>query len=126
MKLDLSGRLVTSCDYSYAATIRFTGEFELSFEGDALLDRPDRRVNLSPENDGGAGGEALSELNDLRVTASIAEESGQLRVTFEDGTTLWVHPDDEFESWTLAGPNASKIVCMPGGELAVWSGAQGD
>lgn len=34
---------------------------------------------------------------------------------------MTVVADERFEAWTIAGPGGLTIVCLPGGELAVWS-----
>ncbi|MEY7972058.1 DUF6188 family protein [Saccharomonospora xinjiangensis] len=125
MELDLAGRTVTSCDFGYTVTIRFAGGRELDIESDLLLARPDRRVELSPGVEVSEGAEMLSELISLTVTSAMTEESGELRLKFEEGTMLSIEPDEEFESWTYVAPDGLKIVCMPGGELAVWSEERG-
>lgn len=56
------------------------------------------------------------------VKSAATDESGGLLVSFADGTHVHVGSDEEYESWALAGPGGMKVVCMPGGELAVWSG----
>lgn len=35
--------------------------------------------------------------------------------------TLRVDPDPGYEAWELRGPGTEMVVCMPGGELAIWS-----
>jgi hypothetical protein len=46
--------------------------------------------------------------------------SGQLTLRFTGGTTLIVPPDDKYEAWQLRDDDDLLIVCMPGGELAIW------
>ncbi len=54
------------------------------------------------------------------VTEAIAFKTGVLRVRFASGRELWVTPDDAYEAWGTSGPGTAMVVCMPGGELAVW------
>jgi Family of unknown function (DUF6188) len=54
------------------------------------------------------------------VLSSIAFKTGTLRVVFDSGHHLEVHPSADYEAWTAAGPGTAKWVCLPGGALAVW------
>ena len=41
---------------------------------------------------------------------------------WEDGSLWELLPNDSYESWHAAGSSVySYIVCMPGGELALWT-----
>ena len=59
----------------------------------------------------------------LRSTVEYATafKDGHLEVRVRDGTVLQVPPDEGFEAWTVSGPAHVRLVCLPGGELAVWS-----
>ncbi|MGV9411370.1 DUF6188 family protein [Nocardia sp. NPDC003693] len=56
------------------------------------------------------------------VTATV-ESDGELRIDLDTGHRLVVEPDRFFEAWTVTDPGRYLVVCMPGGELAVWPGA---
>lgn len=124
MKLNLTGQSVTSCEFSYTTVIRLTGGYELSIESDFVLSGSEWQTELSPGVNAASGSEALSALEKRTVTSSVTGDSGALLMTFNDGISLRVDSDEEFESWTLTGPGGLKVVCMPGGELAVWSAGQ--
>jgi hypothetical protein len=53
------------------------------------------------------------------VTEAV-EAEGILTMTFGDGFTLEALPDDEYESWTVAGPDRV-VQCLPGGEIQIAS-----
>ncbi|HLU28746.1 MAG TPA: DUF6188 family protein [Glycomyces sp.] len=58
-------------------------------------------------------------LHGLTLRASAVED-GSLRLTFTSGAELIAPPDPDYESWGLTGPAGQRLVCMPGGELAIW------
>ncbi len=69
--------------------------------------------------------EAVAVVDGLRllhdeVCDAVAFKTGVLRVRLSSGRELWVAPDDRYEAWETSGPGTAKLVCMPGGELAVW------
>lgn len=50
-------------------------------------------------------------------------DSGVLWLRFSDDATIGARPDPDYESWSLVGPAQQRVVCTPGGELAVWPAA---
>jgi hypothetical protein len=56
-----------------------------------------------------------------RTVASAATAGGALMLTFVDGATLRCDPSEDYEAWQVVGGSPEHlVVCMPGGELAVW------
>ncbi|WP_157181858.1 DUF6188 family protein [Nocardia testacea] len=51
-----------------------------------------------------------------------AIENGTLHLEFESGSSIRVFADPDYEAWSVVGADGFRVVCMPGGELAVWSG----
>jgi hypothetical protein len=52
---------------------------------------------------------------------SVATAEGTLVLNFTDGGSLRCPPDDRYEAWEVVGGSPEHlVVCMPGGELAVW------
>jgi hypothetical protein len=47
-------------------------------------------------------------------------EAGTLRVVLDNGSTLVIPALAECEAWRIEGPGEHGVVCMPGGELAIW------
>lgn len=43
-------------------------------------------------------------------------------VEFSNGSVLKAGPDDDYESWSYTGPEPTptRVIAMPGGELAIW------
>ncbi|WP_157617226.1 DUF6188 family protein [Saccharomonospora marina] len=113
---------MTTCDFDHLAVIRFSGGYEIGIENDFQVSNPAGQVELSPGVDPDRGRAVLATLQGRTVELAGTDESGGLLVSFGDGTSVHVSSDEEYESWTLAGPGGMKVVCMPGGELAVCSG----
>ena len=55
----------------------------------------------------------------MRAVLSVSEHHGQLSVEF-DSVTITVPPDENYEAWQIRADDGLLIVCIPGGELAVW------
>ena len=54
------------------------------------------------------------------IRALPVSPAGDLSVTFDDTSQLSVKAAAEYEAWQLSGPRGEMVVCMPGGELAIW------
>lgn len=55
-----------------------------------------------------------------KVREAQATDSGVLRLDFESGWSAEAAADPDYEAWNVAGTGGLRVVCMPGGELAVW------
>ncbi|MGY1654138.1 DUF6188 family protein [Geodermatophilus sp. SYSU D01119] len=57
----------------------------------------------------------------LRSTASRAgvDAAGALTLTV-GSTTLRCPPDPSYEAWAYDRPDGAKVICLPGGGLAIW------
>jgi hypothetical protein len=120
MELELEGQRVTQERVDFALSLRTDAGYEVRIETDFSMHTPNGDFEFS------LGATSLEpdkfpSLLDQTITASKAEESGALVLAFGNGTSLRVEPHEEYEAWTIAGPHGKKIVCMPHGELAVWS-----
>lgn len=63
---------------------------------------------------------ALSELVG-RTVAEASTNEGTLGLAFADGVTLRTPPNPQYEAWQVVGGSPQHlVVCLPGGELAVW------
>ncbi len=118
---DLNGRAILSYEYNYMISISFSGDYTLAIESDLTVHTAGQDIRLSPGTDPNAGHQALSTLMGLTVLMVRTDPQTSLSLTFGDNSRLSIDPDPAFESWTLSGPTGERIVCMPGGELAVWS-----
>ncbi|MVU83157.1 hypothetical protein GPX89_38700 [Nocardia sp. ET3-3] len=95
------------------------GAYVLNIEGEAAVHSPNgaslHRIPGEPHTEDLAA--ALTGV----IVAAVVSDSGELRIDLESGHRLVVEPDRYFEAWNLTAPGRYLVVCMPGGELAVWS-----
>lgn len=59
-------------------------------------------------------------LLDMEVTNAVADDSGFLRLQFRKNAELSAGPNDEYEAWTMSGPDGERIICKPSGGIATW------
>jgi Family of unknown function (DUF6188) len=56
-----------------------------------------------------------------RTVSTASADDGTLLLTFNDGSLLRCNPDPRYEAWEVVGGDPqSLVVCLPGGELAIW------
>ncbi len=55
------------------------------------------------------------------VTALEIDPSGKLSLTL-GGATIRCGSDPDHEAWSYDGRRGEKVVCAPGGDLAIWNG----
>lgn len=60
-------------------------------------------------------------LVDQIVNVAWVLKSGELRVRFNSGVFLTVHADPYFEAWEIWREDGFRVICMPSGELAIWT-----
>lgn len=123
MDIPLSGEMLDSQEVDYTVRLYFSGDFFVRIESPFTLNLPDGRILLSPEEDESQAFSPLSDLVGHVVAESTIDDAGVFTVVFENGSSLVAKPDKAYEAWTLNGPNGLLVVCMPGGELAVWDAA---
>lgn len=87
------------------------GEFKVALDDKTYLFSTEQRDRISP----------VFGLLGRTVDSALAYKTGQLEITFREGGKLTVSPDQDYESWGVTGVRWLRIVCIPGGELAVWS-----
>ena len=56
------------------------------------------------------------------VTAVDIDSRGGLSFTL-GGATVWCRSDPDYEAWSYDGRKGEKVVCTPGGDLAIWNAA---
>ena len=122
IELPIRGRSVSRCYVDSAfgvqffegeeeVTIRIECPFRLTYSGTEWVLSPERLVEL---------GRALV-IMWKTVKEATAFQDGSLELIFDDGIRLSVTPDPDYEAWEIVAPNGFRVVCMPGGGLAVWA-----
>jgi hypothetical protein len=120
--LPCRGLKVSQIMVDYALTFSLEGRAAIVIENDATLaDRPGRApgartVELHPGRQD--VGSALT-LFGTTVNSAVAFKAGTLRLML-DHFQLIVRADPHYEAWSVTGPGDVRLVCTPGGQLAVW------
>ncbi|GAA2918161.1 hypothetical protein Acy02nite_92400 [Actinoplanes cyaneus] len=108
---------------SYQLELVLDGDAEVTIEAKAVLRRGDpasskaQAVNLDPEQQVVAPALAVF---GATVTSSAVLRTGVLDLAFDNGLSLAVNPDAQFEAWQVR-KSAGLLVCTPGGDIAIWS-----
>lgn len=121
MRLAVSGGVLTAADADYAIVLKFSNGWEIRIESPFALRPPagEAVADLDPESPKSIL--PLQVLIGQAVTeAESSETVGRLVLCFDDRTVLTIEPDQEYEAWTSTGPSGEKLVCLPGGGLAIW------
>lgn len=113
------------CDLSFIrvdhqARLQFD-EVEVMISTRFQVKRRNSVYDLDPGDRGGLG--PLLAIYPAALASASIDGDGTLRLAFDNGDTLTVPPDRDFEPWQISGPATALIVCMPGekGTLAIWS-----
>jgi hypothetical protein len=120
MNLGLEGKKLLSKTVEYSAVLHFSDDYTARIESPFKFSLPGKHYNLSPDSDPQESFLPMEVLLNQAVTKSEADDSGALSLVFDNGAKIHVEPDDEYEAWTVSGPDGFLVVSMPGGELATW------
>jgi hypothetical protein len=117
-------RIVRVCiDWAVSLNIGVDGTgVEVRIEQPCRLSRPAEGViPLVPDGD---PGELAPVLRLVRQTVSRLDafKDGHLEVELTGGDLLTVAATDDFEAWQVSGASGARVVSVPGGTVAVWSG----
>jgi hypothetical protein len=96
--------------------LRFNDEHcGVSLEGHITVGPPGSAVPvITPE-----GVALLMPLLNGELTDARIDERGTLALTIGEVTVRAV-ADGDYESWYINGPDDIRVVCLPGGDLAIW------
>ena len=118
----LAGRKLEYVRLGHAVVLSFSGRCQVVIETVVHLDGPGGPVDVEP---GEHPSDILATLLGDVVRTARTRDGGELELTFGSGASLVVGVDADVESWALAGPGGVLIVCLAGGELAVWGDPAG-
>jgi len=104
----------------HAMVLGLTGGRQVLIETVAHLDGPTGRFDVEP---GDNPSDVLATLLGDIVRTAWTHDSGALHLVFGSGSELSVGVDADVESWAVTGPDGVLMVCLAGGELAVWGDA---
>jgi hypothetical protein len=121
-KLNLEGGSVDRCCFDYGVTFILSNgalSCELRIERPFTIVVPGWGIHRVDPDEAVDLEQALSLLRRKVDSATVTKE-GDLKLHLGDRTTLQVAPDENFEAWTLTASTGARLVCLPGGEVAVW------
>lgn len=126
-ELPLQGKRVSRCFLDHAFGIQFLldseSEIAIKIEGIFLFKRDNKEYQLSSNEDPEVLCPAFSVLHKV-VKKAIICANGDLELEFMNGSSLKVTPEYEYEAWEVTSSNGLRVVCAPGGKLAIWEGTQ--
>lgn len=123
MNLELTGLPLLSELAEYSLVMNFPGAVVL-ITSSLTLESPTGRRTISPETDPPEAFAPIRALIGKTVTRSEVDMSGNLAISFNEGSTIQVEPTASYESWTVHTPSGFTVVCTAGGELAIWGPGQ--
>jgi hypothetical protein len=78
---------------------------------------------IDVENDASSAAPLLALIPKATVHSITVSTDGDLRIQFDSGHMCSISPEDNYESWQISGEEGLLMVCMPGGELAIFEPA---
>ena len=90
--------------------VRIEGIFSLTENNQKLIFNTHQRDKLCP----------AFTIFEKTIKSAIAYKNGRLKIIFNNGTSLNVEPDPNYEAWEISGDDGLIIVCQPGGEITIW------
>jgi hypothetical protein len=118
MDLKLSGKTIVSMLHEYTIIFRTNDGCSINVESLFELSWPGVQKTIDPEANENT--EWRDQVLQQVITASNADDDGTLRLEFANATTLKCPFDPDYEAWHTSGPGYNMVVCMPGGEYAIW------
>ncbi|MDR6986018.1 hypothetical protein J2Y66_000481 [Paenarthrobacter nitroguajacolicus] len=111
---------IVRCMVDYAFSIETNGGIVLRVENEFIYKTASGLIHrLDPAGVPSLLGPALS-IARSAVTVGIADDRGNLHVDFADGSSVGVSSNEQYEAWTLNGPEGLLLVSCPGGCLTTW------
>jgi len=124
MTTGVAGREITRILLDNAVTIQLwqmgrpTAEIKLE-EDFELIQPAVGRVLVDPEALGDRA-VVVAALFGAVVRDIAVAETGVLTVTFADSRVVRASPHAQYESWSYVSDDGGRVICGPGGGLAIW------
>lgn len=121
MVIPISKQSITVEESFPVLTIRTSGGYEIQAESGVTI-----HSTVGPAWKGDISDTDLNQFSigsslTGTVAHSFVDNDGNMKTELDSGCTIEFHPDEDYESWSVTGPNGYRVVCMPGGKLAVWT-----
>lgn len=120
MDLQMQGHSVIRVCFDMAFTILTSEGDQFRIQTDAVIHTPEQgKVQFDPENPDAAVTFLVRLMSDVITNAKVRPGSS-LVIEFESAATLTVPPHIDYEAWGIVGRRGKRVVCMPGGQIAMW------
>ena len=117
---DMTGKTVEIMRYNYCLSLWTADNWQLDLAGETTL-QVDGQAPVAVDTEL-CQDELTDDVRPLLgkvITSVSVSPEGDLDIEFDDAR-LSVSAGYDYEAWQLSGPNGEKVICMPGGELAIW------
>jgi hypothetical protein len=118
-------RITRLCLDNQSVRLLCENMIEISIEESFTLYPASRRAQvLDPAGDAMDLAPALQIMRQV-IREGTAFSDGRLEIEFADDSRISVPGGTDFEAWTISGPGGPdglKVVSIPGGDLAIWTG----
>mgnify|MGYP001608480272 CR=1 FL=1 len=122
IKKYLENQVITSISWDGALKIEFSCPSKsllVCIENDYLFSAEGKECHLF-QREGEA--EKIRVLKNEACKAFFIKPDGSLELGFAPGNSkIIVNSHSDFEAWSIFSPEGLKVICMPGGELAIWN-----
>jgi hypothetical protein len=95
-----------------AAELKLECSFAITTSAGSQTIEPERMVE---------GAQMVVGLFGARVLSVRVDQGSELVVDLSDERRLRAWPDAQYESWSYTSEDGSRVICMPGGQVAIWS-----
>jgi hypothetical protein len=124
-QLPIAGIPVSRFVVDYEFTIAFTdGAFDCTIRFEGTLTLVKRSTALARDVTQPGQLAELFSLLGVPAVSGTAHENGDLRVVFENGWEVLASAEPDYEAWEVSTSTGARIVCSPGGQLAIWLDAR--
>ena len=121
MEIEVSGQCITVESSYPVLTVRTGNGYELQSEAAVKIVAADGTSWFGNVEDSDIASSPLWSSIQGVIESAVASVDGKMRIRFRSGASIELHPDAVYESWSVTGPGGFRVVCTPGGELAIWS-----
>ncbi|MEM9410751.1 MAG: DUF6188 family protein [Planctomycetota bacterium] len=111
---------ITRVSFDFSISFTFDHGAELFVENNLDVLDGDRINQIKTADFTSFAGLIVGLLN-RTVSFATTSDEGVLMLKFDSQLTIEVKPSEAFEAWSYNENGSRKIVCMPGGGLAIWS-----
>ncbi|GAA1184257.1 hypothetical protein F4556_007579 [Kitasatospora gansuensis] len=120
MYLKVEGRTLTRVCFDYALTLLVDPDTRIRLQANVELKDADGTSAAFQPGDTDVPADSLVRLLHKDISKAWSSDGGVLTIQFACGATLTATPDPNYEAWEILAEDGFRVICMPGGKLAIW------